>query len=793
MTTRFFPERLYEAGFTDLVSVIPPGAQLAPSSTISSASIGKVPGRKNSNGTWGGYDWRKDQPALDDVRRWCLAGANVGLRADRFPCIDIDVLDETLAQIIETAALALLGPAPIRVGRAPKRLLMYRTAEPFSRMRLTLEKDGAQHMVEVLGLGQQYVVHGTHPATLKAYAWDTDIVGATLTEVSAAQVKEFLDQLEQTLTMLSVGEVKREGDGRAVQRGPVDQGGLLAPSIEDLTACVQVLPNTNDLFPTRDDYVRVGYAIKAAAGPEYEHDALDLFQAWAAKHKRDGRVSGNSDTPRLDWARMHPPYALGWAWLAEQARPHGFVDAQSEFEVTAAKPEDVEVTAPDLSDHWLAEKVASKLRSTVRYAPEQARWYVWESAVWQPDAELLAEDRIKRELRVLADEVARRGASDKDKRDSLAAAQQICSNGKLSAVMNLVKSDRSIAVSMAVLDHDVWLLNTPGGIVDLKSGEVRASDPDALCTKITAVPVDAGGGCSEWRRFLREATGGDVETVAYLQRLAGYALTGSTREQQLSFIWGPGGNGKSVFANVLSGILGDYARVATMDTFTASHGDRHSTDVAMLIGARLVTASETAAGKRWDEQRVKALTGGEPVSARFMRQDNMTFLPQFKLIFIGNHKPEIRNVDKAFRRRIQMIPFTVTPAVVDNELGSKLRSEWPAILAWMVEGCLAWQQRGLAPPARVLDATAEYLDGEDSVGRWIEDCVEPAEGVNTTLNDLFQSFTEWANESGEYRGTQKRLSSALVTRGWERAKESGTRRTMFKNVKVIHRQDPLLT
>lgn len=795
MTTRFLPELLFEAGFTDLVSVIPPGAQLAPTSTITPSSVGKVPGRKNANGTWGGYDWRKHDATLDDVRSWCLAGANVGLRADRYPCLDIDVLDESLAQIIETAALAILGPAPIRTGRAPKRLLVYRTQEPFSKMQLMIQHESGKHLVEILGQGQQFVIHGVHPGTMRSYTWDRDIIaegGAyALTVITREQAVAFFNELEETLTMLSLGAVTRKGDGHNVERGHIDQSGLLAPSIEILQEAVDKIPNSDDLFPSRDDYVRMGYAIKAAGG-DAEEEAYNVFASWAGRHRGSTRVAGNPDTWRGDWRRMVPPYSLGWAWIAEQARPHGFADAQNEFEVSTVRPEDVEVEAPDLSDHWLAEQVASKLRSTVRYAPEQARWYVWESAVWQPDAELLAEDRIKRELRTIADGVARRGASDKEKREMRSAAQAICSNGKLSAVMNLVKSDRSIAVAIAVLDHDVWILNTPGGIVDLKTGEVRASDPDALCTKMTAVRVDAGGQCPEWRRFLREATGNDLETVAYLQRLAGYALTGSTREQQLSFIWGPGGNGKSVFANVLSGILGDYARVATMDTFTASHGDRHSTDVAMLIGARLVTASETAAGKRWDEQRVKYLTGGEHVSARFMRQDNVTFLPQFKLIFIGNHKPEIRNVDKAFRRRIQMIPFTITPAVVDNELGAKLRAEWPAILAWMIQGCLAWQQQGLCPPERVRVATAEYLDGEDRVGKWVEDCIEPAEGVNTTLHDMYASFREWANECGEWPGTQKGLSSALMTRGWEKWKEPKTRRAGFANVKIVHRQDPLL-
>ncbi len=270
-----------------------------------------------------------------------------------------------------------------------------------------------------------------------------------------------------------------------------------------------------------------------------------------------------------------------------------------------------------------------------------------------------------------------------------------------------------------------------------------------------------------------------------MQRLCGYALTGSTREQQLTFIYGGGENGKTVFLNVLGGVLGEgYARTATMDTFTASHNEKHTTDIAMLVGARLVTASETSAGKRWDEARIKSLTGGEPVTARFMRQDNFTFPPQFKLIFIGNHRPEVREVDKAMRRRIQMVPFTVTPARRDNDLPAKLREEWPAILAWMIEGCLAWQRDGLAPPAVVLASTEEYFSQEDGIGRWMEDrCILDADAALST-QELFRSWVEWANENREYVGSLKRFSGALVSRKVERWQEPKTRRMGFAGIRL---------
>jgi putative DNA primase/helicase len=350
-----------------------------------------------------------------------------------------------------------------------------------------------------------------------------------------------------------------------------------------------------------------------------------------------------------------------------------------------------------------------------------------------------------------------------------------------------MQSNRAVAVSMETLDHDQWVLNTPGGIVDLVTGDLLPSDPDALCTKSTSV-APARGPHPVWDRFLHEATEGDAALIAYLQRMCGYALTGSTREQNLTFIWGKGGNGKGTFLNVLIGILKDYVRSASMDTFTASNSDKHTTDIAMFTGARLVTASETQAGKRWDEQKVKALTGGDPITARFMRQDNFTYTPHFKLVFIGNHKPEIRDVDRAMRRRIQMVPFVVEPAKVDNMLDVKLKAEWPAILQWMIDGCLAWQQDGLQLPPAVVDLTATYFDGEDALGRWIAECCVVGNTLTATSTDLFASWREWANQNGEYPGSLKRLSGALESRQMEKWRDPSSRRRGFAGI-AVNRQD----
>jgi putative DNA primase/helicase len=176
-------------------------------------------------------------------------------------------------------------------------------------------------------------------------------------------------------------------------------------------------------------------------------------------------------------------------------------------------------------------------------------------------------------------------------------------------------------------------------------------------TKIaTAVPQ---GDCPTWRRFLATVTGDDPQIQAYLARMVGYALTGVTTEHALFFLYGTGANGKSVFVNTIAAILGGYATNAPMDTFMATQGERHPTDMAGLRGARLVTSIETEQGRRWAESRLKALTGGDKISARFMRQDFFEFTPQFKLVIAGNHKPAIRTIDEAMRRRLHLPAATI--------------------------------------------------------------------------------------------------------------------------------------
>lgn len=414
-----------------------------------------------------------------------------------------------------------------------------------------------------------------------------------------------------------------------------------------------------------------------------------------------------------------------------------------------------------------------------RYVAAWGRWLVWDGHRWRTEDTLAATDLIR--------SVCRHAAV---RADNPKIAAKLATSGTVGGVERLARADRRHAATTAEWDADPWLLNTPGGVVDLKTGRQRPHDRADRMTKITT--ATPGGECPTWRQFLAEVTGGDAELQTYLQRMAGYALTGSTQEHALFFLYGTGANGKSVFVNTLATILGDYAANAPMDTFMEARTDRHPTDMAGLRGARFVASIETEQGRRWAESKVKNLTGGDKISARFMRQDFFEFFPQFKLFVAGNHKPVIRNIDEAMKRRLHLIPFTITvpPERRDKHLQQKLLAERNGILAWAVQGCLDWQRLGrLGPPQQVVDATEEYFEAEDALGRWLDErCVRTANAKSLTA-ELFSDWKQWAEAAGEFIGSQRRFSDLLITRGVEKWRNAAGVRG-FRGVGIKHPPTP---
>lgn len=421
--------------------------------------------------------------------------------------------------------------------------------------------------------------------------------------------------------------------------------------------------------------------------------------------------------------------------------------------------------APEYSEEGLALAFAEQYKSTIRYVAGWVTWMHFDTRRWQRERTLLIYDKIRTHCRKAAATVPTdkwQLKNDLNKASTRGAVEKLC------------RSDRRFAAHTDQWDADDWVLNTPAGIIDLTTGENLGYDPTRYATKTTSVAPE--GDCPLWLKFLDQVTGDDEELRAYLKRMCGYLLTGSTREQAMFFAYGTGGNGKGTFFGTLGKIMGDYLVESPAETFAERKQDRHPTELARLDGARFVLSQETEQGQYWAEARIKALTGGDVITARFMRGDFFEFRPKFKLCIAGNHKPQLRSVDAAIRRRFNMIPFNVSipKAEQDQRLGEKLEEEAGGILHWMIEGCLEWQEHGLNPPQSVLAATADYLESEDSLGQWIETCcVTGDQYTSASLASLFQAWKRYADANKLDAGNDKALSASLEGRSGLSKKKTG--------------------
>jgi putative DNA primase/helicase len=350
-------------------------------------------------------------------------------------------------------------------------------------------------------------------------------------------------------------------------------------------------------------------------------------------------------------------------------------------------------------------------------------------------------------------------------------SRRIASAKTRAAVVSLAGEDRRLAATVDQWDANPWLLNTPGGVVDLHTGALRDHRPEDYMTKITA--VTPGGDCPTWKNFIAKVTNNDDALGSYLARVSGYALTGMIGEHALWFFWGKGRNGKSQYLIAVSTIMADYHCAAPIEVFTESPTDRHPTELAMLRGARLVTAVEPEKGRRWSETRIKQLTGGDPIRARFMRQDFFQYGPQFKLMFAGNNKPGLRSVDEAISARMNIVPFTVVIPAKDrikDFAEQMVKTEGSGILSWMIAGCLEWQRQGLNPPDVVTTATKDYLANQDVRQAWFDQrCIRDAQ-MKTLSSLLFGDWKQWAERRNIHVGSQVDFTDWLEGLEFEKKK-----------------------
>ena len=446
--------------------------------------------------------------------------------------------------------------------------------------------------------------------------------------------------------------------------------------------------------------------------------------------------------------------------------------------------EQLSTAVMDLSDDSLTSRFIAKHGDTIRHVGQWNRWMTYTGKVWEVDYNNQTTELARKTLRDIGKRIFsgelqrgmggmppnltdhdRKGRIRNIKKNALSIIRPMKSYRTITHVVSLAKNDDKVVQTVDAWDSDPWLLNTPDGTVDLKTGGIRKHNPLDFMTMTTAVGPSIEPP-TRWIEFLKQITDGDDELIAYFQRILGYSLTGLTGEHAMFFVYGTGGNGKSVILNTVGNLLNTYHKSSGMETFILSNDSRHPTELANLRGARLVTASETQAGRKWDEVKVKRLTGGDPISARFMRQDFFEFFPQFKLFVVGNHKPHMANVDEAMRRRFNLISLSVNipKEQQDIHLVTKLEEEWPSILQWMIDGCIQWQSIGLQAPESVRAATDNYMALEDHFGAWWQECCEFNPRGFTKVADLYDSWSAWCTRNTELAGGKKTFSQTLSGR-----------------------------
>jgi putative DNA primase/helicase len=330
-----------------------------------------------------------------------------------------------------------------------------------------------------------------------------------------------------------------------------------------------------------------------------------------------------------------------------------------------------------------------------------------------------------------------------------------------------------LAVGMEELDRDPWLVNCQNGTLDLRTGRLKDHDPTDRITKIVPEDYDPDASCPRFKRFLKEALV-DNALINFVKRYSGYTLTGITRERLLAILYGLGKNGKTTLVELLHEVLGDYARNTDVETLLIKKYQGVGNDVAALKGARFVSAAEVEKGRRLAESKVKQLTGRDTVTARFLFGENFDFRPEFKLWLSTNNKPVIQGTDDAIWDRIRLIPFTqrFDGPKADTKLPDKLRGELAGVFAWMVEGCLEWQEHGLEEPKTVTDATKQYREEMDTLASFLDETCVIGPSYRVLAETLYQRYAMWCDKSGERKDPKKAFVARLGERGFDRRRET---------------------
>lgn len=427
------------------------------------------------------------------------------------------------------------------------------------------------------------------------------------------------------------------------------------------------------------------------------------------------------------------------------------------------------------SDLGNARRLVQRHGTDLRYCKALKTWFFWDGRRWKRDLTGEVDRQAKETITALYGDATRE--PDSEARSALVKhALRSEAEQRIQAMVILAATESAVAVSPDQLDSDPWLLNVQNGTLNLRTGELLARSREHLITRLAPVTYDPKVSSSTFKEFLEKMVP-DAELRDFLARAAGSTLTGVASDEKLFFVHGPTNTGKSTFAEAMKAMLGDYAVTTDFETFLRKHDGGIRNDVARLAGARMVVSLEVEEGKHLAVALIKSLTGGDTVTARFLHREFFEFLPAFKLWLIANHRPTASAEDSALWRRILVIPFTRSLSEQErDESVKRILREDPgvraAILAWAVKGCLSWQERGLAPPAAVLQATGDYREECDSIGDFITECCVTGPKTMVGAGELYKAYSDWSTANGEKPLSQKTFGRRLTERKFPRRRGS---------------------
>jgi putative DNA primase/helicase len=393
------------------------------------------------------------------------------------------------------------------------------------------------------------------------------------------------------------------------------------------------------------------------------------------------------------------------------------------------------------TDAGNAEFFAATYADHLRFDHKRGRWLLWRAGRWwERDTTAL--------IRIMAKGVARLRLKHANNRDEVKWALRSESRQRQEAMLELAKSEYPLGDSGDGWDADPLLLGVANGVIDLRTGALREGRQADKLTLHSTIAFDATAKAPRWEQFISEVFDGNTELIDFVQRAVGYAMTGGVGEQVIFMAYGTGANGKSTFVEVIRHVLGDYAYNLPFSAFELQNRSAIPNDIAALENRRFVTALETSESARLNEARIKALTGSDPITARFLYGEFFTFVPAAKFWLVFNSFPRVDDDSEGFWRRVRVISFEhqFPKDKRDKQLLQKLKAEAPGILNWAIEGALKWQKNGLSTPQIVTQMSEQYRQQSDPLAEFIADCCDLEPDALATSGALWNEYLRWKRQ-----------------------------------------------